>query len=270
LNQVEAIVVSNDRFFADSAYPNTRIAATQLMWLDCPQIAAEARPGQFVMVRCGDLTLPRPFSIHQSRQDGIAILYSVFSEGKGTSWLAKRRADDRLTVLGPLGNGFTIDRSKGRLLLVAGGIGVAPLCFLAQVAAERALPATLLLGAQTGSLIYPRRLLPPGLEVVMATDDGSAGHHGPVTDLIREHSGEASQIFACGPPAMYRGMASLLGSPGLAGRSIQISLEAVMACGHGACYGCTVRTSRGLRQVCRDGPVFELEEMVWDGTGVST
>ena len=268
MDQIEAAVISNNRFFADSVHPNRRIAATRLMWLECPKIATEARPGQFVMVRCADLPLPRPFSIHQSRQDSIAILYSVFAEGKGTAWLGERREDDKLTLLGPLGNGFSLDRPHPGLLLVAGGIGLAPLYFLAQLAAGRGLDVTMLLGAQTGSLIYPRHLLPPGVAVFTATDDGSAGHHGPVTDLICEHSVESGQVFACGPVAMYRDMASRKKEFGLDGKSIQLSLEAVMACGHGACYGCTIRTTRGLRQVCRDGPVFDLDDMVWDDTRI--
>jgi dihydroorotate dehydrogenase electron transfer subunit len=263
LHQVEATIISNQRFFADSVHPNKRITGTRLMWMDCPEIAAEARPGQFVMVRCGDLTLPRPFSLHQVRQDSIALLYSVFAEGQGTTWLGERRADDKLAVLGPLGNGFTVDDSARRLLVVAGGIGVAPLHFLAQQAVDAGKKVTLMLGAQTGSLLYPRHLL-PRVDILTATDDGSAGYHGPVTALVKEHSRYADQVFACGPLAMYRDMAPKPEEFGLEAKPVHVSLEAVMACGHGACYGCTIKTTRGLKQVCKEGPVFALDEVLWE------
>ncbi len=265
MNQVQATVISNTAFFPDFVHSEgKRVRGAYLMWLECPAIAHQARPGQFIMVRCGDLLLPRPFSVHQVKSDSIALLYNVLDSGRGTPWLADCSRDERLDLFGPLGNGFEIEPSAKQLLLVAGGIGIAPLYFLAQHAASKGLKVTLLLGAETGSLLYRQQLLPAGIEVVIATDDGSAGKHGRVTALVPYHAAVADQVFACGPLPMYRDIAERKTELGFEGKPVKVSLEAVMACGHGACYGCTVKTRHGLKEVCKDGPVFDLDEVVWE------
>jgi dihydroorotate dehydrogenase electron transfer subunit len=269
VKQVQASVISNVSFFPDASRAlERRIRDVRLMWLECPDIAAATRPGQFVMVRCGDLTLPRPLSVHQVKHDSIALFFAVLADGKGTPWLAARRPDDKVEVFGPLGNGFAIDPSARSLVLVAGGMGVAPLYSLAQQAVSGGLKVSLLVGARSGALLYPRRLLPSGVLVFPATDDGSSGHGGPVTSLIPGHVAGCDQVFACGPAAMYRQMAEDRQTLGLAGTPVQVSLEAVMGCGHGVCYGCTIKTRQGVRQVCKDGPVFELDDIRWDWVGV--
>lgn len=248
MKQVLAPIVSSQRIMSNC----------YLLWLESPEIAAEARAGQFVMVRCGeDTLLRRPLSVHQRDGGRIALLFQVV--GKGTAWLSDRRAGDSIDLLGPLGNGFSIEPAAGNLLLVAGGIGIAPLCFLAGEASGR--HVTLLLGASTASCLCPTRLLPPQASAVTATEDGTIGRRGMVSELLPEFAGRADQIFACGPEGMYRTMARM---PELKGRPVQISLEVMMGCGVGVCYGCTVRTKRGLKQVCRDGPVFELSDILWD------
>ena len=261
---IQAPVISNVSFFPKTAVAvEKKMTDIRLMWLECPTIAREARPGQFVMVRCGDLTLPRPLSIHQVKHDGIALFFAVLRDGKGTKWLSERRADDKVQVFGPLGNGFTVDLRSKTLLLVAGGMGIAPLSLLANDAASRHLKVTLLLGAHTGNLVYPRHLLPGGIAVIVATDDGSNGHRGMVTSLIAEHAGDADQLFACGPLPMYHSMAAGRRSLGIDEKPVQISIESMMGCGHGVCYGCTIKTKNGLKQVCKDGPVFELNDVLW-------
>jgi len=147
-----------------------------LIWLDSPEIASEAKPGQFVMVRCGEgseLTLRRPLSIHQLDGDKLALLFTVV--GKGTLWLSQRQAGDNIDLLGPLGNGFSINPDSKNLLLIAGGIGIAPLCFLAQEAVKQGYAVRLLLGASTASQLYPSHLLPPQTELTVTTEDGTAG-----------------------------------------------------------------------------------------------
>jgi dihydroorotate dehydrogenase electron transfer subunit len=263
LNQAEATVISNTGFFPGSTSPMKRVTGTHLMWLECPQIAAEARPGQFIMIRCDDLTLPRPISIHQVRNGNIALLFAVLEGGQGTNWLARRRPAEQLQVFGPLGNGFAIDAKAKQLLLVAGGIGIAPLCYAAQDAISRGLRVTLLMGAQTAKQVYPRHLLPAGIEIFTATDDGSDGEKSMVTGLIAKHVSQTDQVFTCGPLAMYRFMANNKKSLGLAELPVQVSLEITMACGHGVCYGCSIKTKQGLKQVCQDGPVFDMGEVVW-------
>ncbi len=237
---------------------------TRLMWLDAPAISELARPGQFVMVRCGeglDPLLRRPLSIHKTDDSGgVALLFEVV--GRGTLWLSKRAPGDFIDLMGSLGNGFSVQPDAKNLLLVAGGIGMAPLAFLADEATRLRRVVTLLLGARQASQLCPGSQLPNGISIVKATEDGSEGRKGLVTDLVGEFAGQADQVFGCGPAAMYQSMAGL---DCLKGKSIQVSLEERMACGLGACYGCTVKTRMGLKQVCQDGPVFELSDIVWQG-----
>lgn len=238
------------------------VSHVHLVWLDAPAITQLARPGQFVMVRCGedyDPLLLRPLSIHKTDSDGgMALLFNVV--GRGTWWLSQRTPGDFVDLVGPLGNGFSIAPTAESLLLVGGGMGVAPLTFLAEVAVRLGKVVTLLSGAQTASLLCPRSHLPREVTAVSVTEDGSEGRKGVVTDVVSEFILQTDQVFACGPIPMYRSMSSL---GFLNSRSVQVSLEVMMACGVGACYGCTVKTRIGQQQVCRDGPVFQLADIVW-------
>ena len=121
---------------------------------------------------------------------------------------------------------------------------------------------TLLLGASTATQLYPGNLLPAKIEVVTTTEDGTGGKKGVITDLLPDFAGWADQIFACGPMPMYRAI-SVQNQP-LKAKPFQVSLEVRMGCGRGVCYGCTVKTKSGLKQVCKDGPVFELDDILWD------
>jgi len=240
-----------------------------LVWLETPELAAAARPGQFVMVRCGEGYNPllrRPLSIHRIGANGIALLFAVV--GRGTGWLAERRLGDTLSLLGPLGNGFTLNPKTRDLLLVAGGIGIAPLMALAEQALHSDLRVRLLLGARDAAGLYPANLIPSRLETIVMTEDGSAGpsrgRAGLVTEPLPGLAREADQVFACGPLPMYRTLHKMRSKDGLRGKSVQVSLETRMGCGVGACYGCTIETRGGPRRVCRDGPVFELSEVLWD------
>ncbi|OGO33133.1 MAG: hypothetical protein A2Z29_05065 [Chloroflexi bacterium RBG_16_56_11] len=236
---------------------------TYLIWLDAPEIATSASPGQFVMVRCGDETiLPRPVSIHRVEGDRIVLLVNVV--GKGTLWLSQQKKGGILDIFGPLGNGFSINPDAKNLLLVAGGIGIAPLYFLAETAITSGKKVTLINGARSGECLLPVALpqklydgglLPASINVVNATDDGSEGFKGLATDLIPHYLAGADQVFACGPAAMYRAMTKM---PELKNRPVQVSMEIMMGCGVGVCYGCTIETKHGLKQVCKDGPVFEM------------
>jgi dihydroorotate dehydrogenase electron transfer subunit len=237
------------------------ICATPLVWLRCPEIAAAAQPGQFIMVDCGrDFLLRRPLSIHDVNGDDIAILFTVM--GGGTSWLAELEPGATLNVMGPLGNGYTVSPGSKRLLLVAGGIGIAPLVFLARHAASQGHRVTLLMGAYSATQLYPETQLALEIDCVTATETGDNGRL--VTELLPDYAPEADQVFACGPAAMYRAMAARREALGLMGKSVQVSLEVRMACGFGVCYGCTVKTRQGLKQVCRHGPVFEMDDILWD------
>ena len=253
MKQIGATIISNSEI----------MPGVYLTWLDSPQIAATAQPGQFVMVRCGEETLlRRPLSIHQLADETgrakLALLFTVV--GKGTQWLSQRKAGDNLDLLGPLGNSYAIHSSSRNLLLLAGGIGIAPLRFLSQKAVSQGYSVRLLLGASTASQLYPGHLLSPEIELITATEDGTAGKKGMITDFLPDFIDRADQVFACGPTQMYQTMAS----QNLKTKPVQISLEVRMGCGLGTCYGCTLKTKSGLKQVCTDGPVFDLQDIVWD------
>ena len=268
MKQAKATVVSTTAL-PGSGYRSQgrRISQISLLLLKCPEIAREAKPGQFVTIKCGGALLPRPFSVHWVQGDNIAILFSVWEGGRGTTWLAGRKAKDTIEIMGPSGNSFSVLRGTKNLLLVAGGIGVAPLVFVAQEAARSNFQVTLLAGAASSGQIYPENLLPPGINMVTATEDGSAGKKGRVTDLIPKYIDWADQVFSCGPMPMYKDMCRQ-SSTLLKGKPTQVSLEVVMGCGRGICYGCTVKTKHGLKEVCTNGPVFELNDVLWDDLGL--
>ncbi len=259
MKQIVSPVISNDEVMAGG----------YLMWLDCPQIASTVVPGQFIMALCRDSDsdtplLRRPFSIHRVDGDKLALLYSVV--GQGTQWLAGRKAGDKVDILGPLGNGFSVDPGSKSLLLVAGGMGIAPTVALADHALDRGHEATLLIGCRSVSYLYPEAELAQavykGLNVVVATEDGSKGRRGLVTDVLSELSTSADGIYACGPLPMYRAIAGDMSL--LSGKPAQVCLEQMMGCGWGVCYGCTIKTKNGLKKVCQDGPVFDIKDVSWD------
>jgi dihydroorotate dehydrogenase electron transfer subunit len=260
LKQVTGTIIDNRPFSFQPRQSGKRVLlGFQLMWLSCPQIE-KAKPGQFVMVRCGEdfeHMLRRPLSIHQVNDDKIALWIAVWGDGKGTQWLSQRQVGDELDLLGPLGNGFTIHSGSHKLLLLAGGVGIAPLYFLAQEAVTRQCSVTLIHGASSKVNLYPEKM-PPGIELNMITEKDDEQK---ITDLLPDFAGSADQVFACGPMPMYQTMARM---PELKDKPVQISLEVRMGCGLGICYGCTVKTRNGLRQVCQHGPIFELEDIIWE------
>lgn len=223
-----------------------------------PQITSEAQPGQFVTVRCGnDVLLRRPLSIHQIDGDTLGLLFAVV--GQGTEWLANLVEGDVLDILGPIGNGFSVSRNSENLLLIAGGIGIAPLPFLAQRAVADERNIRMVIGAKTADHLFP---ITPEIPVKQVTEDGSAGKKGVITDFLPDIVDWADEVFACGPIPMYRSMirqASIYRD-----KPVQILLEQVMACGIGACRGCAVPTRQGMKMVCQDGPVFDLRDIDWD------
>ncbi|MHB1459235.1 MAG: dihydroorotate dehydrogenase electron transfer subunit [Armatimonadota bacterium] len=246
-----------------------------------PEIARAAKPGLFVHVLCGtsyDPLLRRPLGIHEADPETgrFAMLYEV--RGKGTSLLAERCVGDRIDILGPLGNGFTLPESDGLdLLLVAGGIGVAPLYYLAKELHRRGgyRKLSVILGARNCDMILrvdDFRLLTDDLRI--ATDDGSMGCCGFVTTPLDQYMADAGTgvrplVFACGPMSMLRAIASTTRHYNL---NCQVSTEAKMACGVGACMSCVIKLRTDLviadgsfRYVrsCKEGPVFNADEVIW-------
>lgn len=239
-----------------------------LMWFYAPEIAAEARPGQYIFARCGDTQDPylrRPMSIHRIGAEGdggvpahLAILYGV--SGSGTGLLARMGPGQLLDVMGPLGNGFTILPESRRFLLVGGGVGASPLVGMAMSLLAEGREVVLAEGAGTQAALFPDAYLPPGLERHIITVDGSRGRKGLVTDLVAERVTWADQVFCCGPFAMYAPLARLLASLPVR-RPVQCLVDAPIACGVGACDACTIETRHGPRWACTDGTAFDLFEV---------
>jgi len=240
--------------------------------LSAPEIAAVARPGQFVMVQTTpgmDPLLRRPFSIHQISSDGrLQILFKVV--GKGTQWLARIRAGEHLSVLGPLGNGFAVGAPE-MACLIGGGMGIAPMLFLAShfLHVSRSKKDSLvlpkvILGARNREELEPlvRDFQNLGVEVLAATDDGSFGHHGLVTDVLQKiNLSPLFTVYCCGPRPMMAAISHLCRQEN---RACQVSVETVMACGMGACLGCAVPLKDGgYAHACSDGPVFAAERLLW-------
>ncbi|MCJ7514742.1 MAG: dihydroorotate dehydrogenase electron transfer subunit [Dehalococcoidia bacterium] len=265
MKQVSATVISNIpivQYAISGNGASEPLSVTyNLIRFEAPYFAAEAQPGQFVTISCGrDFILRRPLSIHRvDSQNQLSILFAVV--GAGTHWLSQRLKGEKLDLLGPLGNGFSIHPASKKLLLVAGGIGIAPLVFLAQKVLGDGKVVKLLLGARKKDGLYPEELLPKGIETLVTTEDGSHGIKGRITDILPEHVDWADQIYACGPLAMYQSIAKQRekwkGKP-----PVQVSLEVRIGCGIGACFGCSIKTKNGMKQVCRDGPVFNLDEVI--------
>jgi len=261
LIRTDALVISNINIGADN----------HLIRLRAPQIARDGQPGQFIEIRCSSTWTPllrRPISLfrigrHASgySADEISILVRVV--GEGSRLISKTRPGETLDIIGPLGKGFTLAHSTRRILLVAGGLGLAPLVALADEAISKEISVVLLQGAETGERIVPARYLPPEIEYQICTDDGSLGRCDLVTNLCPEYLDWADQVCACGPSAMLPALVTQVRDMAIAGRRIpvQVSLEARMACGVGACLSCVVDTRHGKKRVCKDGPVFDLSEV---------
>lgn len=238
-----------------------------LLKLEAPDSAHKAQPGQFAMIKVtsnNGYMLRRPISIHRAEGNHLYFLYSAI--GKGTSLLSQQEEGQTLNILAPLGNGFQLPDYKTEVLLLAGGRGIAPLIFLAERALMKGIKSKLLVGARSAECLYPAASLSEGLDVQTATEDGSNGFTGRITDLFLSHIQEKSFIYACGPTDMYKTMSDLLTSWQKHNNGkrpkIEVSLETRMACGVGACYGCVIRTKNGTRKVCSDGPVFNLEDIL--------
>jgi len=245
------------------------------MEVHAPAIAAQAAPGQFVHVRCGSGYTPllrRPFSIHWCHGETLAILYQIV--GPGTTQLAALSPGDTLDLLGPLGHGFTIPADRSTAVLVGGGMGIAPLQFLAEHLLHRhCVPRVVVIyGASTvKNLVCYESLQRLNLDLFVATEDGTLGRCGTVIDCFKaELPGlrrRGTRCYGCGPVKMLHQLVRVADSAGL---ECEVALEEMMACGVGACRGCTVLTHSGYQRVCTEGPVFPANEIAWTAAGVPT
>lgn len=233
------------------------------LWLET-KLAKNAHPGQFVGVypHGESMLLPRPISICEAdkARNRLRLVYRV--AGKGTAEFATCKAGDQLEILGVLGNGFPVDKAKGkRVFLMGGGIGIPPMLELAKSMDDK---KQILLGYRNKDLFLEEDLAKYG-DVYVATEDGSVGTKGNVMDIIRAYSLHADMIMACGPMPMLRAIKQYAAEKGI---EAYISLEERMACGVGACLGCVCRTTEkdahshvNNARICTEGPVFEAREV---------
>jgi len=250
-----------------------------LMRVSLPSKFVGPLPGQFVMIRIAGLQDPflsRPISIYSFLRGKsncmIELLYRV--QGKGTQILAGLIEGSQVEICGPLGVGYRIDESRKNVVLIAGGIGVAPLSLLAQYLCKTvchdAEAMTFYLGAQTADAVvgieHLRRYC---YKIIVCTDDGTLGEKALVTRMfqkdIRKYASARTAVYACGPRPMLRSLSGILGEKYFC----QVSLEERMACGVGACVGCAVavkneKGEKTYRRVCADGPVFDLQSVLWE------
>lgn len=244
---------------------NTEIGVgVYLMVLEAPGIAEEAVCGQFLHISCGEARLlRRPISICTWIDGLIRIVYQV--KGDGTKWLSERRIGDTLEVMGPLGHGFDIPALGEKPVFVGGGIGVPPMLGCAQTAKRNGTTPSAILGFRTKNAVILENDFKECCESFVTTDDGSYSRKGVVTDVLEELSGRITGVAACGPRIMLKGVATLAKKIGL---PCEISLEERMGCGVGACLvcACALKGEDGephYGRVCRDGPVFNAEEVEW-------
>lgn len=230
-------------------------AKTMLMRLEGDTSGFNA-PGQFVNVAIDGKFLRRPISVADYDAEGFTLLYDIV--GEGTEWMSRRKAGEKLDILPFLGNGFSIDPLPERPVLLGGGIGTAPMLGLAKALRDAGTKPVVVLGHNTAADVAMEDMLQKeGIEVYVSTVDGSDGTKGFVTDVIREKNLDPDYFYACGPMPMMKAVFNSLPCEG------QLSLEARMGCGFGACVCCSLETTKGSKRICKEGPIFRKEELIW-------
>jgi dihydroorotate dehydrogenase electron transfer subunit len=266
---VDATVRSNARLSPDF----------NVLELEAPAIAVQAQPGQFVMVRTATADGPllrRPYSLFEILRDadGRPTGFSLFSKrvGAGSRLLYDAVPGQRFACLGPLGRPFELVAPPARAWMVAGGVGLAPFVALSEALGPMGVRSTLFYGARTAGELFCLDLFERlGVDLVLATEDGSRGAHGRVTvplerALASGDPGAPVTLYACGPEAMLKAVATLASAHGC---PAQLSMERLMGCGIGGCYSCVVRVRDGnggsrYDRACLDGPIFRGEDIVWE------
>ncbi|MBN2853562.1 MAG: dihydroorotate dehydrogenase electron transfer subunit [Clostridia bacterium] len=226
--------------------------------LENKEIAGKSYPGVFVNVRCchsDELILRRPISVLDAYEDRYEIVFKVM--GKGTERLAYFETGDLLDVLGPLGKGFTFSQNYRKVAFIGGGIGIFPVVYAAKQ--FHGCQKDFFAGFKTKEEIMLMESLKQHVDhLYLSTDDGSEGYPGFITDLFMEKMTDYDMVYICGPAVMEEKIVKTLRKNKIKG---QVSLEERMGCGIGACLVCACKTSHGIRHVCKDGPVFDIEDV---------
>ena len=289
IHQIDAKVVAQMKVAEESF----------ILSLEAPSIARTLQPGQFIQIRCtrkDDPLLPRPFSIYRVRGKKILdILYEVV--GRGTELLSEAKKGGRFSIFGPLGNTFSFPKGRAVSFLVGGGAGLAPFFDLSEALVDprrgkqKKEDVTVLLGARRrGKIFCEKDFKKLGIRFEIATDDGSYGFKGFVTELLTKHLNRKpytvnpvrdlslngvnrTRIYACGPKPMLRSVAAISEKFKI---PCEVSIDAYMPCGYGICFGCAVRVKQQAtsdkqqengalyKLACTDGPVFRSEELSWE------
>ena len=233
---------------------NVRIAENVYrMTLEGPELE-EQKPGQFVNIRLEGQFLRRPISVHDSEPGRLVIIYKAV--GKGTEQMSRMTAGETLDVLTGLGKGYDLSKAGDKPLLLGGGVGVPPLYMLARKLRAQGKDVTAVLGFNTKAEVFGEEDFKAlGCAVTVTTADGSYGTRGFVTDALPE---AYSTFYTCGPEPMLKAVYKKTKTSG------QFSFEERMGCGFGACMGCSCKTITGYKRICREGPVLEKEEILWE------
>ncbi|MBU5463733.1 dihydroorotate dehydrogenase electron transfer subunit [Anaerotignum sp. MSJ-24] len=233
---------------------NTKIAEnTYKMVLggDCSGITAS---GQFVNIKLDGFFLRRPISVCDYDDNELTLIYKVV--GKGTEYMAELGAGEKLDILTGLGNGYDLSKSGNEPVLIGGGAGVPPMYNLCRkLVAEGKKPQVILGFNKENELFFENEFKALGAEVTVTTADGSYGMKGFVTDALKNM--KYTYIYSCGPEPMLKAIYNTAETSG------QLSFEERMGCGFGACMGCSCATKYGNKRICKDGPVLEMEEIIW-------
>ncbi len=235
---------------------NNRCIAPQVYQMNLRgDISAITAPGQFVNIQLAGKFLRRPISVCNVNRDVLTLIYKVV--GTGTEQMSKMTEGEKLDVLVGLGNGYNLEKSGERPLLMGGGVGAPPLYYLAKQLVAQGKEVTAILGFNKAEEVFlEKEFAAMGVNVIIATADGSRGVKGFVTDGVAK-AGDYTYVYTCGPEPMLKAVYAKTTTGG------QYSFEERMGCGFGACMGCTCKTKYGSKRICKDGPVLEKEEIVW-------
>jgi dihydroorotate dehydrogenase electron transfer subunit len=216
-------------------------------------------PGNFVHIKIENNFLRRPFSVAKYTEKSIIIIYKVV--GTGTYLLSKKKKNDSLDVLGPIGNSFPVFKNK-KVALIGGGTGIAPLIFLSEELKKCRNYICFFYGVKSKNLIF-FDLLPKGIKYIFSTDDGTFGERGDIFKVFKKYNGDFDILYGAGPEPLLEKITSYSDE-----LKVYISLENYMACGMGLCYGCVVKIKENdgweYKRVCKDGPVFDGKKVIWD------
>jgi len=235
------------------------------MCIDAENISKEILPGQFIHIRANETLEPffrRPFSVYRAKKH-VEVFYEVV--GPGTGFLAEMKKGDSIDVLGPVGTPFNMPpKGVKQVVMIAGGIGIAPFLILTDALKDKGYDLILLYGGRTKGHVYPmKEFKENGCKVFVATDDGGVGTKGRVSKLFSKINTDPKTtfIYTCGPNPMMVSVQAFARKYKLQGEA---ACEEVMACALGACLGCSIKTTKGYKTVCYDGPVFDLQEVIFE------